>query len=453
MLNAFSLLQTMAGGVPWAVSQPCTEFLKCPNVFGVRYRLFFDEKRRLAMDDESPDNAFASPTKDSSFFRSLRKWLRITGALASALALSACGDSNVYVPPPPPKVELALPLKQTVDRYLTSTGSPAAVNSTTLVARVPGFIEAINYNAGDAVKAGTVLFVIEPKPYQLALEQAQAGQASAVASTKQAQADYQRQSELAAQKISSQATLDQATASKESAVAKQKQADVDVEQAQLNLSYTEVKAPFDGIVTSREVSLGQYVGAGTPTTLATVVQLNPIYVNFSVSEADVQSFRANMLARGVKQDELKKIPIEVGLQTEEGYPHKGTLDYAAPNVTAATGTLAVRGILENANRELLPGYFVRVRVPLEKLPNMLLVPDQVIGSGQGGRYVLVGNKDDVVEQRNVDLGQQVGELRVVTKGLAAEDRVLISGLMSVVPGQKIEPVLRSISEAEQGTAP
>jgi multidrug efflux pump subunit AcrA (membrane-fusion protein) len=113
----------------------------------------------------------------------------------------------------------------------------------------------------------------------------------------------------------------------------------------------------------------------------------------------------------------------------------------------------VRGVLRNENRALLPGYFVRVRVPLAKRPDSLLVPDQVIGSGQGGRYVLVANKDDVVEQRNVELGQQVGELRVITKGIQADDRVLISGLMSVVPGQKIEPVLKVVSGVEQGAAP
>lgn len=392
-------------------------------------------------------------TRKTSNSVSTRMRLPIVGGLILALALSACGEKNAYVPPPPPKVEISRPVKQTVENYLLATGSTAAVNSTTLVARVAGFIQKINYSAGDAVTAGTVLFVIEPKPYQLALEQAEAGLASAKASTKQAQADFQRQSELAAQKISSQATLDQATASQQSAIAKEKQSEVDVEQARLNLSYTEVKAPFDGIVTAREVSMGQYVGAGSATTLASIVQLDPIYVNFSVSESEVQRIRANILARKLTQEELKKIAVDVGLQTEDGYPHRGNLDYASPSVTSTTGTLAVRGILENAKRELLPGYFVRVRVPLEAQADALLVPDHVIASDQGGRYVLVANKDNVVEQRNVELGQQVGELRVITKGISVDDRVLISGLMSVVHGQKIEPILREIPNAHARTAP
>jgi RND family efflux transporter MFP subunit len=372
-----------------------------------------------------------------------------TAVIAPALLVSGCGEKNAFIPPPPPKVELALPVKETVTRYLDATGSTAAVNSTTLVARVQGFVQEIKYKDGDAVKAGQVLFVIEPKPYQLALEQAEAGQSSAAASTKQTEADYNRQVDLAAKNISSQSTLDQATAAKDAAVAKQKQSEADIEQAKLNLSYTEVKAPFDGIVTAREVSLGQLVGAGGPTTLATIVQLDPIYVNFAVSETDVQSIRAGIRERGLTSEDLKKIPIEVGLQSEKGYPHKGTLDYAAPSVTAATGTLMVRGVLPNKDRALLPGYFVRVRVPRAAQPDMLLVPDRVVGSDQGGRYVLVANKDDVVEQRKVELGQLVGDLRVITKGIAPQDRVVISGLMTVIPGQKIEPVLKTVSS---GTA-
>jgi RND family efflux transporter MFP subunit len=175
-------------------------------------------------------------------------------------------------------------------------------------------------------------------------------------------------------------------------------------------------------------------------------------VNFAVSETDVQEIRAGIRARGLTSDDLKKIPIEVGLQSEEGYPHKGNLDYAAPTITASTGTLLVRGVLPNENRSLLPGYFVRVRVPRAEEPNMLLVPDRVIGSDQSGRYVLVANKDNVLEQRKVELGQQAGDLRVIDKGLKPDDRVVISGLRSVVPGQKIDPVDQTIT-APPETAP
>ncbi|WP_423416431.1 efflux RND transporter periplasmic adaptor subunit [Hyphomicrobium sp. B1] len=389
----------------------------------------------------------SSPARTGCAWQNLRLFSRVAPilAVAATLALSGCGDRNTFIPPPPPKIELASPLKQTVTRYLMATGNTAAVNTTTLVARVQGFIQSIDYNDGDFVKAGKTLFVIEQQPYQLSLEQAQAGLASAEAQTKKSKADYERQVDLAAKNISSQATLDAATATYDAAVAAQKQSQVNIDQAQLNLSYTEVKAPFDGIVTAREVSLGQLVGAGSPTTLATIVQLQPIYVNFYVSESDVQSIRDNIRARAITAEELKKIPIEVGLQSETGYPHKGTLDYAAPTITANTGTLLVRGVFQNENKSLLPGYFVRVRVPRGKDNDALLVPDRVVGSDQAGRYVFVANKDDIIEQRKVVLGQQVGDLRVIETGLAPDDRVVISGLMTVVPGQKIQPVMKTIS--------
>lgn len=408
----------------------------------------------MSGDTETRASADAGVQQKSAVARLFRPMTGIPAAcaLVGVLTLAACGEKNAFVPPPPPKIEVAQPLKKTVTRYLEATGNTAAVNTTTLVARVQGFIQAIKYNDGDLVKAGDVLFVIEQKPYQLSLEQAEAGQASAQADTKKAEADYARQVDLAAKNIASQATLDQATASKDAAIAKQTQSEVDIEQAKLNLSYTEVKAPFDGIVTAREVSLGQLVGAGGPTTLATIVELNPIYVNFAISETDVQDIRSTMRAQGLTREDMKKIPIEVGLQSEQGYPHKGTLDYAAPTITAATGTLLVRGVLPNENRSLLPGYFVRVRVPRAEQPNMLLVPDRVVGSDQSGRYVLVANKDNDLEQRKVVLGQQVGDLRVIDKGLQPDDRVVISGLMSVIPGQKIDPVAKTIAPPAE-TAP
>lgn len=374
--------------------------------------------------------------------------------LAVAVLIAACGEENTYVAPPPPKVDVALPLRQSVTPYLTATGNTAAVNTTTLVARVSGFIQEIDYKDGDEVKAGTRLFLIEPQPYQLALDQAKAGQGSADASTKQSGAELKRQQELLAKSVASQSAVDQQTAAAAVDTAKQQQSAVDVKQAELNLSYTEVKAPFDGIVTARQVSLGQLVGAGSPTTLATIVQFDPIYVTFNIAEPDVLRIRAAMAKRGMTAQDLKKVPVEVGLQNETGYPHKGTLDYAGPELNVSTGTLPVRAVLANQGRPLLPGYFVRVRIPLGVEPDMLLVPDRAIGADQSGRYVLVAGKDDIVEQRSVEIGQLVGTLRVVASGLKPDDRIVVSGLMTAVPGQKIDPQTKTLeAAATDGAAP
>jgi RND family efflux transporter MFP subunit len=218
------------------------------------------------------------------------------------------------------------------------------------------------------------------------------------------------------------------------------QAHANTELAQLNYDYTRVTAPFDGTVTARQVSSGQYVGGtATPTVLASIVQNAPIYVNFTASEQDVLRVRAEILRRGLTPEDLDKVPVEVGLQTESGYPHRGTLNYRSPTVDPSTGTLAVRAILDNADHVLLPGYFVRVRVPVSQEANALLVPDVSLGSDQGGTYVLTVNNDDVVEQRKVEIGPINDGMRVIESGLTADDRVIVGGLLRAIPGQKVDP--------------
>jgi RND family efflux transporter MFP subunit len=363
---------------------------------------------------------------------------------AVAVGLAACGQENQYVAPPPPKVTVAAPTQAPYTRYLETTGNTVAINSADLVARVPGFVESVNYRDGDDVKKGTLLFTIEPESYKLKLDQSKAAQASAEASLKQAKPAFDRQAELLKSGSSTQAQYDTAMAAMVAAQSGVDQAKVNTKLAQINYDYTQVTAPFDGIVTARQVSVGQYVGGtATPTVLASIIQHHPIYVNFSISEQDVLRIRAEMKRRGLTPEDLRKVPVEVGLQSETGYPHQGTLDYAAPSVSQATGTLAVRGILTNDNRALLPGYFVRVRVPLGSPEQALFVPDVAVGSDQSGRYVFVVNKDNVVEQRQVQVGATVDGKRVVESGLKPDDRVIVSGLLRAVPGQKVDPQTES----------
>jgi RND family efflux transporter MFP subunit len=363
--------------------------------------------------------------------------------LLVCVALSAC-EQNSFVPPPPPKVEVGVPVQRPVTRYLEATGNTAPINTVDLVARVQGVLQSIDYKDGAFVKQGTTLFTVEPETNKLKLDQAEAAEAGAQASLKQAEADYKRQVDLVARQAVSQATLDNSTSSRDNAQANLQQAQANTKIAAVNYRYTNVVAPFDGIVSAHLVSVGELVGAASPTQLATIVQLDPIYVNFNVNEQDVLRIRAEAKRRGLTASDLTQFPIEVGLQTESGYPHKGNLDYAAPTINQSTGTLPVRGVLPNADRVLLPGYYVRVRVPLDEPQGALLVPDVALGSDQSGRYVLVVNGDNVVAQRKVQTGPVEGDLRVIESGLKADDRVVIAGLLRAIPGQKVDPQLQNI---------
>jgi RND family efflux transporter MFP subunit len=371
--------------------------------------------------------------------------------IISAFAVLSGCEQNSFVPPPPPKVDVGLPVQQKVTRYLDATGNTAPIQSVDLVARVQGVLQSIDYKDGSFVKQGTTLFTIEPETYKLKLEQAQAAEAGSQASLKQAETDYKRQVDLVARQAVSQASLDTSTSNRDNAQANLQQAQANTKIAAINYGYTNVVAPFDGIVSAHLISVGELVGAASPTQLATIVQFDPIYVNFNVNEQDVLRVRAEARRRGLTPNDLTQLPIEVGLQTESGYPHQGKLDYAAPTINQSTGTLAVRGVLPNADRILLPGYYVRVRVPFDQPQNALLVPDVALGSDQSGRYVLVVNGDNVVEQRKVRTGPLEGDLRVIESGLKADDRVVIAGLLRAIPGQKVDPQLQKIEAPPAST--
>lgn len=369
----------------------------------------------------------------------------VLGACVLLPLLAGCRRDNAYAPPPPPEVGVVRPLARAVTPYLEATGSTVAFNDVDLVARVEGFVQSIDYRDGAPVAAGTRLFLIEPAPYQAKLQQAQASYASAQAQYVQSDAEYRRQSSLGRSDFASQSAVDQARATRDSNQANVTNQQAAVALAGINLGYTSVTAPFDGVVTQHLVSVGDLVGASGPTRLATIVQLDPIYVTFSISEASVQEIRAGLARAGLTVADLGTIPVEVGLMTDQGYPYHGVLDYVAPQVDSATGTLMLRAILKNPGSALLPGYFVRVRVPRSQKPvESLLVPDVALGSSQAGRYVLVVNDANVVEQRSVQVGARDGALRVIESGLKASDRVVVSGLARAVPGEKVAPAAASM---------
>ena len=368
---------------------------------------------------------------------------------AAMLALAGCGEKNAYVAPPPPKVVVAQPLQQPVTRYIELTGNTQAINSVDLEARVQGFLDKINYTDGTLVKKGDVLFVIQQNTYQAQLEQAQATLASNEAAQLNAQIEYNRQSQLQSQQVSTQRSLDDAKQKLDQAIAGVEGAKASLQVAQINLGYTEVAAPFDGIATRHLVSVGSLVGYAGPTKLATVVQVDPIWVYFNVSETIVLRVKEALAKQGKTLRDVPEIAVEIGLQTETGYPHKGKLDYISPEVDPSTGTLESRAIFENKDMALLPGLFVRVRIPTQRNDKGILVDDVAIGTSQVGEYVLVVDKDNTVVQRPIKVGQLNGQLRVVESGLSGDEWVIIDGLQRAVAGNKVDPEKKTMTASTE----
>jgi membrane fusion protein, multidrug efflux system len=367
---------------------------------------------------------------------------------------AACTQQNAFVAPPPPKVIVAKPLQKPAIRYNEATGNTAALNSVDLVARVQGYLEKINYQDGARVKQGTLLFEIQRNTYEAQLEQAKASLASAQATALNDEINYQRDINLARQGnlAVTQQQIDNAKAMLDAANASVENAKASVELAQINLGYTRVTAPFDGIVSRHLADLGSLVGYSTPTTLATIVQTQPIYVYFTASESVVLRARQQLAEVGRSPEDYRKVPVEIGLMTDTGYPISGHLDYISPQVNTATGTLEIRGIFENKDGRLLPGLFVRVRVPQPKQQpgSALWVDETAIGQNQLGEYLLVLGKDNVVEQRQIKTGETEGGLRVVESGIGPSDWVVTSGIQRAVPGQKVSPEERTMITAAAG---
>jgi RND family efflux transporter MFP subunit len=369
--------------------------------------------------------------------------LAVLAAIA-ALALTGCGSRNQFVAPPPPKVVVAQPVQKPVTLYIYLTGNTAPYRTANLVARVQGYLESIDYKDGAVVTKGTQLFGIERDTFQAQVDQVTAQLAHDQAVLAEAQVNLTRY-----QKLQQQNSIAAQQAEDQGAVVQQNKATVDLDQANvdtanINLGFTRVLAPFDGIVTNHQVDIGNLVGASGPTTLATIVQTDPIYVYFTLSEPQLLTIRRDNAKAGLPISSsnltyLSTIPIEIGLQDEEGYPHKGHLDYVSPQVDSSTGTVTVRAILDNKDNALLPGLFVRVQGPIGHLDKALLTRNDAIGTSQEGSYVLVVGADNVVQRKIVKTGQRQGQLVIIDSGLDPGDWVVTEGIQQAFPGAKVEP--------------
>lgn len=346
-----------------------------------------------------------------------------------------------------PVVSVARPRVERFAEYIELTGNAASVNTVKLVARVEGFLDNIYFLDGSLAKKGDLLFKIQQDQYKATLERAEAQVRATQAAITYAHTEVARYSQLQKKGAATQVTVDdwkyQAAKSESDNASAQAQVVI----AKLNLSYTEMRAPFDGQMGKHLVDVGNLVGAGQQTLLSEILQLDPIYVVLNLSEQEVLQIRQSLGGRRLSYAELVKVPMEVGLEGSGEFPLHATVEYVAPAVDPQMGTLLVRGIMPNREHTLLPGVFVRVRLPRGNvLPQALLVPDRVIQADQGGRYLLVLNQDDIVEQRYAQLGELSGTLRVIASGLNAQDRVVISDFWRAVPGTKISPKLVAIDE-------
>lgn len=355
------------------------------------------------------------------------------GLLVLAATLVACSNSNQYHPPPPPSVVVSAPLRMPVTDYLQATGTVAASKSVDLVARVEGYLRSVDFQDGSLVKQGQLLFVIEPEPYQAKL-------ASQQAQLLNAQSEYERQLRMIKENATSQANVDKWLSQRD-------QARAAVTLASINLGYTHIKAPFTGRIGRHLVDPGNLVGStGTATKLATLDQVVPAFVYFSVNERDVLRIRAAAMAAGKPINaKAPRVPVYLGLQTEEGYPHEGTLDFASTGVDTGSGTLQLRAEVPNSETLFLPGLFARVRVPLGAPRTMLAVPDRVVNTDQVGSYVLTVNAEHRVVQQRIETGPVTNGMRAVTSGLEPGSSVVIDGLQSAVPGNLVTVTERPLT--------
>ena len=350
--------------------------------------------------------------------------------------------------PAAPSIPVVRPRVQAVSETLEVTGNAAAVNQVKLIARVVGYLEQIHFDDGALVRKGDLLFTIQKDQYQAQLQQAKAQLQLQEAALVYAKTEVMRYTQLLKRDAATQVDVDHWNFEQKSAEANILAAQAQIAIAQLNLGYTDVRAPFDGQMGKHLIDVGNVVGGnGQEAALGEITQLDPIYVVANISTAQAGQIRANLDQRRLTLAELHQIPIEAALQGETGFPHRGTIEYVAPAIDPATGTLLVRGILRNPNRTLVPGVFVTVRLPMGKTTqSALLVPDKALQEDQGGRYLLVVDENDIVRQRYVQPGALVGSLRVITGGLGADDRVVVGDLWRATNGAKVTPQLTSIGE-------
>ncbi|MDP1834673.1 MAG: efflux RND transporter periplasmic adaptor subunit [Chlamydiales bacterium] len=337
----------------------------------------------------------------------------------------------------PPKVTVQNPQSEQIVDYITQTGTLVAYNSVDLVARVEGYLDSIEFTDGTFVKKGQELFVVQPDTYYQQLLAAQATVAAQKAANIYAKSEYERQKKMYSQDATSLNNVEKWLAKTQESDAEIAKAVADEKIAEINYSYTHVSAPFDGRIGRHLVDPGNLVGHGAATTIATIEQIDPIYAYFNLNELDLIKLREAARAAGFKPEDINQISADIKLQNETVFKHRGKLDFVNTGLDSSTGTLQFRALLENKDYALLPGLFVQVRIPVSKPEKQMTIPDAAVLYDQIGSYVLIADENSVVQLKRIKIGAMEQEMRAVTQGLTASDRVIVGGLQFATPGNKV----------------
>jgi RND family efflux transporter MFP subunit len=367
-------------------------------------------------------------------------------ALGLSLSLAACGESQTPGPsaaPPAPKVTVAKPTKKMVADYDEYVGRFTALDFVEVRARVSGYLDKILFTDGQLVREGDALFTIDQRPFKAALDQAKAAKEQAEANLAFAEADLKRGSNLVAGTSITQQTLDQRTQAKRVAEASVTAQEAAVTQAELDLQFTDLKAPISGRIGDRRVSTGNLVTGGTSgntTLLATVASVDPIRFEFTMDEASyLRYLRAASSAASSEANRGMTLPVKLKLIDENEFKHEGKIDFVDNAIDRSSGTIRGRAEFKNPDSKLTPGMFGRIQIAISAPAEALLVPDVAIATEQVRKFVYVLSKDDVANPKYVTLGPLVDGMRVIASGLDANDTVVVNGLLRVRPGLKVAP--------------
>jgi RND family efflux transporter MFP subunit len=370
------------------------------------------------------------------------KSVRFTAVLL-ALAMAGCGQSQQpAATPPPPQVTVAYPTQRTVTDYDEYVGRFVAIESVEIRARVSGYLDKVHFTDGQTVKQGDLLFTIDKRPFQTALDQTKAMHAQARANLAYAENDLGRAQQLVRDRTITEQTFDQRTQAKRVAEASVAAQEAAMRQASLDLEFTELRAPVTGRIGDRRVSPGNLVTGGTggnTTLLATIVTYDPIRFEFTFDEASYLRYQRLAKPGSDMANPSGGVDVALRLLDEDTFKHKGRMDFVDNVIDRATGTIRGRAVFANSTGVFTPGMFARIRVPGSPPYDGLLVPEAAIGTEQTRKYVSVVDADNVVHQKYVTLGQAVGDLRVIREGLTATDRIVVNGLMKARPGLKVTP--------------